>query len=188
MLKVVKGHDLEAHFNSAYEWLKKSRKHHPPSSDIWDFRRCWNEGKESIKKLFLTGSYHFDVQKKISLPTGETIALWSSPDALILRVLTLLIQKWLNSSFSKGCYHLKGHGGLKRAVNDVLTYYPKYRFFCKTDVKEYYDSINHYTLLIKLHNYIKDSKVIFYIWQFLNRTVEWGGLYWDVKQGIARGS
>jgi hypothetical protein len=39
MLKVVRGHDLEAHFYSAYEWLKKSRKNYPPSSDIWDFRR-----------------------------------------------------------------------------------------------------------------------------------------------------
>jgi hypothetical protein len=99
-----------------------------------------------------------------------------------------LIQKWLNPSFSKACYHLKGHGGLKRAINDVLTHYPKNRFFCKTDVKEYYDSIDHYTLLMKLHDYIKDSKVIYYIWQFLNRTIEWGGLYQEVKRGISRGS
>jgi hypothetical protein len=142
-LKALKGHDLEAHFHSAYEWLKKSRKHYPSSSDIWDFRWRWHKQKESIKKLFLTGSYHFDLQKGIRLSTGEAITLWSSPDALILKVLTLLIQKWLKPSFSKGCYHLKGHGGLKRAINDVLTHYPKNRFFCKTDVKEYYDSIDH---------------------------------------------
>jgi hypothetical protein len=41
---------------------------------------------------------------------------------------------------------------------------------------------------MKLHNYIKDIKVIFYIWQFLNRTIEWGGLYQEVKRGIAHGS
>jgi len=187
MLKVVKGHDLKAIFYSAYERLKKSRKHHPPSSDIWDFRRLWFGRKESLGKLFLTGSYHFDVQKKITLSNGKTIALWSSPDALILKVLTLLVQKWLSPSFSKACYHLKGHGGLKRAVNDVFMNYPKYRFFCKTDVKSYYDSIDHHTLLIKLHNYIQDSKVIYYVWQFLHRTVEWGGLYEEFKRGISRG-
>ena len=70
----------------------------------------------------------------------------------------------------------------------MLTHYRKNRFFCKTDVKEYYDSIDHYTLLMKLHNYLKDNKVIFYIWQFLNRTIEWGGLCQEVKRGIARGS
>ena len=79
-------------------------------------------------------------------------------------------------------------GGLKGAVNEVLKDYPKYRFFCKTDVKSYYDSIDHYTLLMKLHTYIRDREVICYIWQFLNRCIEWGGLYWDVKQGISRGS
>ena len=188
MFKIVKEYDLEACFYSAYEWLKRSRKHYPPSSDIWDFRRCWHERKESITKLFLAGSYRFDVQKRISLSTGETMALWSSPDALILKVLTLLIQKWLNPALSKTCYHLKGHGGLKRAVNEVLKNCPKYRFFCKTDVKSYYDSIDHYTLLMKLHTYIQDRKLICYIWQFLNRCVEWGGLYRDVKQGISRGS
>jgi retron-type reverse transcriptase len=36
--------------------------------------------------------------------------------------------------------------------------------------------------------YIKDNKVISYIWQFLNRTIEWGGLYQEVKRGISRGS
>jgi len=93
LLKAVKGYDLEAYFYSAYEWLKKSRKHYSPSSDIWDFRRCWDERKESFTNLFLAGSYRFDVQKKICLSTGETIALWSSRDALVLKVLTILIQK-----------------------------------------------------------------------------------------------
>jgi RNA-directed DNA polymerase len=41
---------------------------------------------------------------------------------------------------------------------------------------------------MKLHTYIRDRAVICYIWQVLNRCVEWGGLYWDVKQGISRGS
>jgi hypothetical protein len=175
-------------FSEAYTWLKKSRKHYPSSSDIWDFRREWNVRSGELIRSFLLGSYRLDVQKKITLFTGETIALWSSRDALVLKVLTVLLQKWLNPVLSKTCYHLKGHGGMKRAVNEVLKDYPKCRFFCKTDVKSYYDSIDHYTLLVKLHTYIRDRKVICYIWQFLNRCVEWGGLYWDVKQGISRGS
>jgi hypothetical protein len=118
MLKAAKGNNPEPHFHSAYEWLKKSWKHYPPSSDIRDFRRCWHEQKESIKKLFLSGSYHLDLQKRIRLSIAETNALWSSPDALILKVLTILIQKWLNPSFSKGCYHLKGHGGLKGTLKN----------------------------------------------------------------------
>ncbi len=121
-------------FSEAYTWLKKSRKHYPSSSDIWDFRREWEACSEELIRSFLLGSYRLDVQKKITLSTGETIALWSSRDALVLKVLTVFLQKWLNPILSKTCYHLKGHGGLKGAVNEVLKDYPKYRFFCKTDV------------------------------------------------------
>jgi RNA-directed DNA polymerase len=39
-----------------------------------------------------------------------------------------------------------------------------------------------------LHDYITDKKIINYLWQFLNRTVEWGGLYPEVKRGIPRGA
>ncbi len=41
---------------------------------------------------------------------------------------------------------------------------------------------------MKLHAYIEDRIIIGYVWQFLNRCVEWGGLYQDIKRGIPRGS
>jgi len=41
---------------------------------------------------------------------------------------------------------------------------------------------------MQLHGYIRDRTLIGYLWQFLNRCVEWGGLYQDVQQGIPRGA
>jgi RNA-directed DNA polymerase len=175
-------------FSDAYQWLCKYRKNHPPNSDILDFKRTWPRHGEAIREAFSNGTYRFDVQSKITLSCGETIALWSSQDALIIKVLTGIIQERLKPFLLKTCYHLKGHGGLKGAVRDVMRQLPKYKFFCKTDVHSYYDSIDHYTLLMKLHNYIDDRIIIGYVWQFLNRCVEWGGLYQDIKKGIPRGS
>lgn len=137
---------------------------------------------------FKSGTYQFDVQSKIRLACGEMIALWSSQDALIIKVLTGIIQERLKPFLLQTCYHLKGHGGLKGAVRDVMKQLPKYKFFCKTDVHSYYDSIDHYTLLMKLHDYIDDRLIVSYVWQFLNRCVEWGGLYQDIRKGIPRGS
>lgn len=175
-------------FADAYYWLCKSRKKHPPDSDILDFKCTWDSQVEAIMESFRSGTYKFDVQTKITLSCGETIALWSSQDALIIKVLTGIIQERLKPFLLKTCYHLKGHGGLKGAVRDVVRQLPKYRFFCKTDVKFYYDSIGHYTLLMNLHDTINDWIILRYIWQFLNRCVEWGGLYQDIKKGISRGS
>ena len=137
---------------------------------------------------FKAGVYRLGVQKKIKLSCGETIALWSSADALIIKALTHIVQEKLKPFLLKTCYHLKGNGGLKGAVRDVMQELPKYTFFCKTDVHFYYDSIDHYTLLMKLHDYVKDRTIINYVWQFLNRCVEWGGLYQDINRGIPRGS
>ena len=143
---------------------------------------------DAIIDVFRQGNYRLGVQKKVMLSCGETIAVWSSRDAVVLKVLTNIIQERLKPSLSKTCYHLKGHKGSKAAVRDVMKQCPRYRFFCKTDVKSYYNSIDHCTLLMKLHDYIHDQILIGYVWQFLNRCVEWGGLYEDIKKGIPRGS
>ncbi len=180
--------NISHRFSDAYQWLCKSRRNHPPDSDIWSFKRTWDSQAETIMESFKSGTYQFDVQSKITLSCGETIALWSSQDALIIKVLTGIIQESLKPFLLKTCYHFKGHGGLKGAVRDVMKHLPKYKFYCKTDVKSYYDSINQYTLLMKLHDYIDDRIIVSYVWQFLNRCVEWGGLYQDIKKGIPRGS
>jgi len=146
--------NLSQLFTDAYQWLCKSRKNHPPDSDIWNFKRTWNSQSEVILESFRIGTYPFDVQTKTTLSCGETIALWSSQDALIIKILTGIIQERLKPFLLKTCYHLKGHGGLKGAVRDVMRQLPRYKFFCKTDVNSYYDSIDHYTLLMKLHVYI----------------------------------
>ncbi len=188
MLNSVARCSLQNIFLYSYHWLKKSRKYQPSSSDIWAFRRMWDTKSANIIKSFLTGSYQFGLQKKIHLSSGETIALWSSPDALVLKILTFLLQEFLKPYLSKECYHVKGHGGLKKAVHEVMKMYPQYGFFTKTDVRSYYDSIDHHTLMVRLSEYVRDRKILRYVWQFLRRMVEWGGLYQDVKRGISRGS
>ena len=39
----------------------------------------------------------------------------------------------------------------------------------------------------QLRCYIDDSRVIILIWDYLNRTVQFGGLYRDIKRGISLG-
>lgn len=73
-------------------------------------------------------------------------------------------------------------------MRDVVLNYPRYRFFCKTDVESYYDSVDHHTLMVKLHGHVRDRAIKSYVWQFLNRCVEWGGTYKDIRRGILRGA
>jgi hypothetical protein len=98
---------LQHLFTEAFNRLCKSRSDHPPASDIWNFRRNRDERSDMIIKDFSNGTCLFDVQKKITLPCGETIAIWSSEDSLIIKVLTSILQESLNRFCQKPVIILK---------------------------------------------------------------------------------
>jgi len=97
--------NLQQLFSDAYDWLCKSRKNHPPDSDIWDFKRTCSRQADAIMESFKAGVYRLGVQKKIKLSCGETIAFWSSADALVIKALTCIVQEKLKPFLLKNCYH-----------------------------------------------------------------------------------
>ena len=88
---------------------------------------------------------------------------------------------------SSACTHVKGHGGLKSAVRRVYGQLPSYRFVLRTDVRCYYESIDHFLLMEQLAEHVKDRLILNLLWQYLNRLVESDGLYREVQRGISRG-
>jgi hypothetical protein len=64
---------------------------------------------------------------------------------------------------------------------------PRDRFVLRTDVKSYYASIDHLILLDQLAVHIKDRRVLKLIGQYLRRTSERGGTFWDYEKGISLG-
>lgn len=79
-------------------------------------------------------------------------------------------------------WRLKGNGGA-----DIQKHVTHYRFVMRTDIKSYYASIDHYILLEQLSLKIKDKFVLNLLWQYMHRTVHYGGLYRDITRGISRG-
>ena len=122
---------------------------------------------------------------RVTLKSQEDIDLWSARDAVVLKALSLVLAQRL--PFSKHCTHIKGYGGSKGAVRQVLRHLPEQRFVLKTDVQGYYASIDHQRLLDRLAAHITDRRVLNLIGQYLKRCAERGGLYWEYPQGIALG-
>ncbi len=61
------------------------------------------------------------------------------------------------------------------------------RFVLKTDVKCYYASIDHHLLLDHLAVHITNKTVLNLIGQYLRRTAERGGEFFDTDRGISLG-
>ena len=172
-------------WETAYTWLCQQRRHHPAQSDIWDVRFHWQQEKTQIQQRLKNGAYYFAPLQCIQKQNGEVIHLWSSRDALVLKLITLTLSDQL--PIAPSCTHVKNHGGLKHTVCQVANNLPEFNFVIRTDVKAYYASIDHHLLINKLALYIKDKALLNLLWHYMNRLVERGGLYKEIKKGIARG-
>ena len=142
--------------------------------------------KQRIKDELLSTDCPFSLLTRITLKDGEDTDLWSARDALVLKALAIVLGQHL--PVSRSCTHIKGHGGAKYAVREVRDHLAANRFVLRTDVKSYYASIDHLLLLDQLAVHIKDRRVLNLIGQYLRRTSERGGSFWDYEKGISLGS
>ena len=175
----------EAAIDTAYIWLCKSRANFPPNTDSWHLRFHWSTIRKQLLQSLNDQNYTFLPLSAVTKANGKTIHLWSSQDALVLKVLATALPSALG--LSTRCTHIKGHGGLKATVNAVQAALPAYDFVMKTDVKRYYESIDHTVLLEQLDSDITDPFVWRLLVQFIKRTVEYGGNFKSIKCGISRG-
>ena len=175
----------DAILDTAYAWLCKRRRDYPANADIWSFRWRWPEEKDRIQAELSSGHFRFGLLDRISKRDGGDIDLWSARDALVLKALTMVLSDVL--PVSPRCTHIKGNGGAKAAVRQVMAALSANSFVMRTDVKSYYASIEHVALLDRLACHIKERAILNLLGQYMRRTAERGGCFWDYDKGICLG-
>ncbi|CAN2040681.1 RNA-directed DNA polymerase [Candidatus Magnetomoraceae bacterium gMMP-15] len=105
----------------------------------------------------------------------------------VLKAVSFVLNDFLNPVISNRCFHIAGNGGAKAAVREVQVNLESDSFVMKSDVRGYYASIDHHILYGLLEKYVPDTYVLRLLWQYMQRTVCYGGLYREVKQGISLG-
>ena len=103
----------------------------------------------------------------------------------MLKALTIVLRDIL--PVSPRCTHIKGHGGAKAAVRQVMAHLPANGFVFRTDVKSYYASIDHIALMDRLARLIRDRPILNLLGQYMRRTAERGGCFHDHECGISLG-
>ncbi len=183
LLKQIISHK---NLDSAFSWLKNARKNYPSSSDIWEFRRNWEFAKTNIANALLNNKYKFSCIDKIVCHNKKSINMFCSSDALVLRAIAQVLNKHLNHKLT--CCHLANKGGIKGAVRKINQNITEYKYIFKTDIKSYYDTINHYNLQKQLFSLIPCTDTVRLIYQSLNININNGGNYYLKKQGLIKGS
>ena len=173
--------------DEAYTWICCRRNRYSANADVWDLRFNWPDMKMEIIRQLNTNTYDFDPVSTF-WSGGKWIEMWSARDALVLKALSLALTKDLSQVISRCCYHFKNRGGTKAAIRSIGWHCPNYRFFIKTDVKSYYASMDHLTILEICRKHIKNRLYISLIHSFLNRITYCRGQYTQATRGIPRGS
>jgi RNA-directed DNA polymerase len=175
----------ETTLDTAYSWLCKQRRNFPANADIWHLRFHWHTIRGELLQTLNKQDYTLLPLSVVTKADGETLHLWSSQDALVLKMLAMALPAAL--ALSPHCTHIKGHGGLKATVSALHAALPDYRYVMKTDVKRYYESIDHTILLNQLDKDIAAPFIWRLLVQFVKRTVERGGTFKSITCGISRG-
>jgi RNA-directed DNA polymerase len=175
----------ETTLDTAYLWLCKQRRNFPVNADIWHLRFHWHTIRGELLQTLHKQDYTFLPLSVVTKADGETLHLWSSQDALVLKMLAMALPEAL--ALSSLCTHIKGHGGLKATVSALQAALPDYTYVMKTDVKGYYESIDHTILLKQLDKDITDPFIWRLLVQFVKRSVERGGTFKSIHCGISRG-
>jgi RNA-directed DNA polymerase len=178
-------HPLIPLLDRAYRWLCQQRRHFPPNADVWHLRRHWGAERQRLLAELAGASFRFGPLAVITPATGEPLHLWGARDALVLKALALALGEQL--SLSPRCVHVKGHGGLKYAVRGVQQHLGAHAHVLRTDVKGFYENIDQPKLLVQLAAQVSDPRLLDLLRQAVERTVERGGLYRDIRTGISRG-
>jgi RNA-directed DNA polymerase len=175
----------ETTLDTAYLWLCKQRANFPANADIWHLRFHWHTIRGELLQTLNKQDYTLLPLSVVTKADGETLHLWSSQDALVLKMLAMALPESL--ALSSLCTHIKGHGGLKATVSALRASLPDYTYVMKTDVKGYYASIDHTILLKQLDKDIADPFIWRLLVQFVKRNVERGGTFKSIHCGISRG-
>ena len=177
----------DTNLNSAFAWLCRQRVHFPANADIWHLRAHQATRLPAMQAKLADNQYNLTPLELMTKRDGTRIALWSSEDALVLKMLTQVLQPLLPCH--RLCVHSKGHGGSKRSIqvtHDRINS-GRFVFVLRTDIKGYYAQINKHQLLAQLAAIIPCKVIINLLSQYLFYSVEEGGNFHTPDKGISRG-
>ena len=132
----------------------------------------------------------FSPVRVLSTPHSGWLECWEPDDLLLLRKITRRLQPRIQAATSRNCFHLKGHGGAKGALQAIrrLLDTRRYSFVARSDAKDYYANIRHRILLAQVREHCDHSPTLRLVQQYCARTLVKDGYYHEVeRKGISLG-
>ena len=131
-----------------------------------EFEKEFSKNITSIVERVKRGLYSPEPLKKIEIAKANTtkkrpIALSAIKDKLVQRVLYENINPYFDKTFSDNSYAYRADKSTLKAINTTTEYInQKYLTILKTDIENFFETINHDILLKLLNAQIKDKSIV----------------------------
>jgi len=116
------------------------------------------------------------------------LGISSSDDKLVEEVIKMILETIYDPTFSKYSHGFRPNKSCHTALLQVQNNFTAVRWFIEGDIKSYFDTIDHHTLINILRKRIKDESFIELIWKFLKAGYMDKWEYNATYSGIAQGS
>lgn len=157
------------------------------------FEKAHRENIDVLSAKVLEGRYAPEPLKKIEIDKPDSdekrpIALSAIKDKIVQRVLYDNLNSYFDKRFSDKSYAYRPDKSTLKAINQTTVFInQKNLFIVKTDIDNFFESIDHNLLLELLTHHIKDRRIIRLISLFL-QTGGFKGMEYDPHfQGIHQG-
>jgi len=156
------------------------------------FKRKSQTHIDTLHRELMSGKYTPQPIKKISIPKNDKefrpIALASIRDKVVQRALVDAIEPYFDKQMSNKSYGYRRDKGPIRAIgrcNDLIN--RGYFHIYKTDIDNYFETINHDILLNILYKEIKDKKIVRLISLYLQNGGFRHHTYIEHDEGVHQG-
>ncbi len=150
-----------------------------------------------IANSLLSGTYRFSIPQKKEInkfdsSKKKTVYLFKPKDDLVLKVINRLLTEQYSSIISPACHSFQQGKGAKSAFHSILrdkSLTSKYVF--KTDIHNFFNSVNVNSFFELLPKEIKDNKLIFNILRNIltnEKVIYKGQVIADKNKGLMAGS
>lgn len=164
------------------------RRRYSANSDIWQLRRDWEAIKQRLLSELNDGTYQFSPLERYDFDDA-IVSLWSSQDMIVLKLINQALQQQMINDLPKPCYHVKDHGGLKKAVSHTHHALSEHCYVMRGDIKNYYESIQFDVLMRIVESHTQHLILLTLLYKALQRIETRGGNFYDYcDKGIPKGS
>lgn len=171
----------------ALKHVSKCRENDSHNNDIWQVRFYWPKIKEEIRHTLLNGTYQLSPVQVCGNKNGHRLTRWTAIDAIVLKAISIVLTEPIQQQIDSRCYHIKGNGGVKGAINKVHDFIKGYKFAIKSDIADFYASMDHQIVMEHCKQVIKDKRILTIIQHYLTRVEITHGDYDLIEKGIVKG-